>query len=59
MEAGGSDFPEIVRIPLAREREFVANGLSGGPIVAERLDRRLDWLPNGREVSFMLEMADA
>ena len=59
VEAGGADLLEIDRVPLAQEREFFADGLSGGPIVAECLDRRLGCPPNRRPVPFMLEIADA
>ncbi len=53
------DLFEIDRVPLAQEREFFADGLSGGPIVAECLDRRLGCPLNRQAVCFMLEMADA
>jgi hypothetical protein len=56
---GGADLLEIDRVPVAQEREFFADGPSGGPIVAECLDRRLRCPPNRRAVRFMLEMADA
>ena len=59
VEAGGADLLEIDRVPLAQEREFFADGLSGGPIVAECLDPRLGCPPNRRAVCLMMEMADA
>ena len=53
----GADLLDIDRVPLAQEREFFADGLSGGPIVAECLHRRLGCPPNRRAVCFTLEMA--
>ena len=38
---GAADRLEIDRVPLAQECELFVDGLSGSPIVAECLDRRL------------------